>query len=240
MKSTAVLSLLSSLPTFSHALVGISWSVSSAPSSGLTDITFPFNMANATHASGFYYAQQVAFNGVSNVGYTGLQPRADSGSNSVVHAVFSSFAAGTTTSDENCSDGADGGAGVSCSVDVDSAYADTCDLLVENTSGRTWSVTLVDTVSGTRTHIGSWTLTSGASGIKGSQVGFVEYYPWNSGTHMCDQLPYTQVRFGVPTTTTSGAGAGSLGNAYEYDDCVGKVDFKTSHTSSGLEVTVGF
>ncbi|KAH8690639.1 hypothetical protein BGW36DRAFT_432432 [Talaromyces proteolyticus] len=224
--------------TSSNALVGISWNIGNGPSSGLTDITFPMNIANAPHTTGFYFAQQFGFNGESDVGYIGLQPRPDSGSNSVIHAAFSSFVSGTTTDDSNCSDGADGGAGVSCSIEINGDYSHTFDLVVQNTSGQTWTGTLVDTVTGQETHIGSWSLPSGASGIKSSQVGFVEYYPWNSGTHSCDQLPKTEVTFGIPTTTNSGAG--SLGSAYEYGDCVGKVGFSSSQTSSGVEVTVGF
>ena len=71
-------------------------------------------------------------------------------------------------------------------------------------------------------------------------MGFVEYYPWNSGPHACSSLPYTSVIFGVPTTTTSGA-IGSLEDAYEYGDCVGKVSFETHRTSDqGVAVSVGF
>ncbi|CAL5870334.1 uncharacterized protein PFLUO_LOCUS4570 [Penicillium psychrofluorescens] len=222
----------------SEALVGITWNVADVPSDGLTDITFPISMPNAPHVSGFYFAQQFNFVGQSDVGYTGLQPREDSGSSSVVHAVFSSFINGTTSSDSNCSNGADGGAGVSCSVDVDSTYADGYELLIENTEGTTWTGTLVDSVTGTETHIGSYTLPSGSSGISGSQLGFVEYYPWNSGSHSCSDLPKTEVTFGAPTT--SGGEAGSLEAPYEYGDCVGEVDFEDSKTGSGYDITVGF
>jgi hypothetical protein len=230
--------LLSSIFQASEALVGLSWSVSDVPSTGLKDITFPISMPDATHASGYYYAQQFNFNGQSDVGYTGLQPRPDSGSQSVVHGVFSSFISGTTTNDSNCSDGADGGSGVSCSVDVDATYADGYLLRIQNTEGTTWTGTLVDAVTGTETHIGSYTLPSGSGGIEGSQVGFVEYYPWNSGTHSCGALPKTSVTFGAPTT--SSGNSGSLGKPYEYGDCVGQVDFSTQQSGSSYEVSVGF
>ncbi|CAI7609851.1 unnamed protein product [Penicillium pancosmium] len=213
--------LLSTLLQTTHALVGISWKVSNTPSDGLKDISFPIAMPNAAHKSGYYYAQQFSFTGQSDVGYTGLQPREDKSSGSVVHAAFSSFVAGTTSSDPNCSDGADGGAGVSCAVDVSATYAHGYVLRVKNTQGTTWTGTMVDAVDGTETHIGSYTLPSGSGGIQGSQVGFVEYYPWNSGTHTCDQLPKTDVTFGVPT---SSGGTGELGAAYEYGDCVGKFE----------------
>ena len=72
-------------------------------------------------------------------------------------------------------------------------------------------------------------------------MGFNEYYPWNDGkNHPRSTLPYTSVVYGVPKTSTSGA-VGSLGNAYAYGDCVGKVAFKTRRTSDkGVEVSIGF
>lgn len=230
--------LWASILQASEALVGISWSVSDAPSSGLKDITFPISMPDATHKSGYYFAQQFSFSGQSDVGYTGLQPREDNGSSSIIHGVFSSFVSGTTSTDENCSDGADGGAGVSCSVDINGDYSHGFELVVKNTEGETWTGTLVDTVTGEETHIGSYTLPSGSGGIKGSQVGFVEYYPWNSGSHSCGDLPKTSVTFGNPRT--SAGSSGSVGKPYEYGDCVGKVDFETTATSEGYETSMGF
>ncbi|KIM79099.1 hypothetical protein PILCRDRAFT_98226 [Piloderma croceum F 1598] len=218
-------------------LVGISWSVTNVPASGLTTITFPFSIADSPHQTGYFFAQQFNFNGQSDVGYTGLQPRPDSGGKPVIHAAFSSFIDGTTTADSNCTPGADGGPGVSCAVEFSAPYQDGYQLVVRNTGGTTWDGTVVDTTTGSSVHIGSWTLPSGTGGIKGSQVGFVEYYPWNSGTHTCSSLPFTSVTFGVPTT---GGAIGSLGNAYEYGDCVGKVAFKSQRTSQGVQVQVGF
>lgn len=195
-------------------------------------------MPNAAHKSGYYYAQQFSFIGQKDVGYTGLQPREDNSSGSVVHAAFSSFVAGTTSSDENCSDGADGGAGVSCAVDVSATYAHGYVLRVENTAGTSWTGTLVDAVDGSETHIGSYTLPDGSGGIQGSQVGFVEYYPWNSGSHSCDELPKTEVTFGVPT---SSGGNGELADAYEYGDCVGKVGYSSKRVEGdAVNIVVGF
>jgi hypothetical protein len=117
----------------------------------------------------------------------------------------------------------------------------TYQLVVNSTGGTTWGGTVVDTTMGKSVYIGSWTLPSGTGGIKGNQVSFVEYYPWNDGqSHSCATLPFTLMAFGVPTMTTSGA-TGSLGDAYEYGNCVGKVAFKSQRTSDqGVEVSVGF
>ncbi|KAK1225042.1 hypothetical protein PQX77_012020, partial [Marasmius sp. AFHP31] len=185
-------------------------------------------MANAAHVSGYYYAMQYNFVGLADVGYTGIQPRPDSSGQSIVHGVFSSFVNGTTTKDSQCTNGADGGPGVSCSVEIPSPYADTYNFVVNNTGGTTWAGTMVDTATGKETHIGSWTLPSSAVGIKSSQVGFIEYYLWNDGkNHPCDTLPKTEVFFGTPTTKTSDStGQGNLlSDAYENGDCIGQVNF---------------
>lgn len=230
--------VLTSIFQASEALVGLSWSVADVPSSGLKDITFPISMPASPHQSGYFYAQQFNFINQDNVGYAGLKPHSDSGSQSVFNAAFYSFSSGATSNDVNCHDGADGGPGVSCEVQVKANYDHGYLLRIQNTEGTTWTGTLVDAVTGTETQIGSYTLPSGAGGIKGSQVGFVEYYPWNTGSHSCGDLPKTSVTFGAPTT--SSGNSGSLEKPSEFGDCVGKVDFSTQQTADGYEVSVGF
>ena len=62
-----------------------------------------------------------------------------------------------------------------------------------------------------QTHIGSYTLPSSTAGIRSSQVGFVEYYPWNSDPSLsCDDLPCTVATFGILTTYSSNGGAATL------------------------------
>ncbi|TWU71211.1 hypothetical protein ED733_002901 [Metarhizium rileyi] len=227
-------------PQLGFALVGNTWSFSGKPAGGLKDVTFGFNMAGASHKSGYYVAQQFKFQGITSVGYCGVQNRPNAKGKSVVHAAFSSFQKGATSKDPNCSDGADGGAGVSCSVDFNGDYAATYNIVVKRTTGRTWTGTIVNTATGQQTHIGTYTLPSGAGGIEPSQMGFVEYYPWNSGSHKCSDLPKIGVTMYKPTSKTAGAGTGSIGKPYEYGDCVGKVDFSTAQVSNGYKIDVGF
>ncbi|THC88701.1 hypothetical protein EYZ11_011847 [Aspergillus tanneri] len=96
-------------------------------------------------------------------------------------------------------------------------------LRVQNTRGTTWNGTLINTVTGIETHIGSYTLPTGSLGIQGTQLGFVKWWPFNNG------LP-----------ATYGVGPGELENAYEVYDCAGKQDFKSQRLSDGVEVKVGF
>lgn len=238
MKLTAAAAILGA--TAVEANVGLGWSFTGVPSTGLTDVTFPMNMANAAHASGYYFAQQFKFQGIANVGYMGIQPREDDASgNSVVHAAFSSFQNGTTTTHPNCSNGADGGAGVSCAVDINGPYDVTYNLVVENTSGTTWQGRLVNSASGSSTVIGVWTLPAGAGGIQSSQVGFVEYYPWNgpNGTD-CPNQPKTEITFGFPTSTVSGA-VGTISKPYDYGDCKGSFAFNPVQVGNSWDIHYG-
>jgi len=235
-----VASLLSIIPT-TCALVGSSWSVTNVPSSGLSDITFPITIVQADHISGYYFAQQFGFVGLNDVGYTGIQPRPDNNGAAVLHGVFSSFVAGTTSSDANCSSGADGGAGVSCSFEWNGVYGRTYGFEVKTTGNRLWVGTAVDTVTGQRIHIGSYTLPAGSQGIQSSQAGFVEWYPWNGGEppNHCARLPYQKTIFGNPTTTHAGS-VGTQSLAYEYGDCVGQVAFQAGKVTGGAENSCGW
>ncbi|KAJ5780728.1 hypothetical protein N7457_005888 [Penicillium paradoxum] len=235
MKFSQSLPLALALLEPASALVGVGWSVENVPEEGMKEITFPMNIANTTHVEGFYFANQFAFVNQDNVGYTGLQPQADKDGKSIVHAVFSSFNEGTTTSHENCHDGADGGAGVSCYVNIEGTYDHTYLLNIKNTADTTWVGTLVDSVTGAKNEIGSWTLSSGAQGIQSSQLGFIEYFV--GGVDECGDLPKTQIFFGNPSSPGL---SGSMGEAYEYGDCVGKSGFETHLTEDGVESQCGF
>ncbi|KDR77793.1 hypothetical protein GALMADRAFT_224998 [Galerina marginata CBS 339.88] len=232
---TLVASLLSGILPTARALVGSSWSVTNVPASGLTDITFPITIIQADHISGYYFAQQFAFAGLNNaIGYTGIQPRPDHNGLAVLHGVFSSFVAGTTSSDPNCSNGADGGSGVSCAFEWNGVYGRTYNFEVKTTGNRLWVGTAVDTITGQRIHIGSFILPAGSQGIQSSQAGFVEWYPWNGGepANHCARLPLQQTVFGNPTTTRAGS-VGTQSVSFEYGDCVGQVAFQAGKITGG-------
>jgi hypothetical protein len=241
MKLTTAAVIALCAPSLAFALVGNEWKFDSVPSAGLSDVTFPFNMAKAPHKSGFYFAQQFNFKNVAEVGYTGLQPREDKNGASIIHAAFSSFQGGTTTKHPNCRAGADNGPGVSCAVDINGNYNHTYNLVVKNTGGTTWRGTLVDTVTRKATVVGEWTLPSGAGKIVNGQVGFVEYYPWNGQpSHTCKSLPITEAKFYNPTSKTAGASGGRITSVYEYGDCVGKAGYSLTKMTKGYDIKCGF
>ncbi|KAJ5198926.1 Protein of unknown function DUF3472 [Penicillium cf. griseofulvum] len=239
-------SLLFALPFLQSAaaqgggMVGIGWSVEKVPEEGLKEIFFPMDVSGAPQESGFYFAQQFGFVNQDNVGYTGLQPRQNVNGLPVIHGVFSSFNAGTTSDDPNCSEGADGGPGVSCAVEIVSPYEHQYQLHIKNTEGTKWVGTLVDVVKGNSTQIGSYTLPAGSKGLQSSQLGFVELYKWNDEKkdHVCSDVPKQGVIFGAPI---SKGYSGALSEPYEYGDCVGKSQFEThSHSDGSYSVTVGW
>ncbi|KAG0346001.1 hypothetical protein BG004_002652 [Podila humilis] len=234
--------LVSCVPTLSLALVGNSWKFGTYPATGLTDITFGFNMAKAEHKVGYYYAQQFKFVNVKSVGYTGIQPRPNrKDGSSIVHAAFSSFQAGATSTHPNCHSGADGGPGVSCAVDVVGDYKDDYFITVENIGGTTWRGTMVNAATDASAVVGEWTLPAGAGNIRNGQVGFVEYYIWNRpGSHPCSGLPLTEAFFYHPTSTTPGASGGLITSMYDYGSCKGQVDYKPMKHDNGYSVQVGF
>ncbi|WP_218108494.1 RICIN domain-containing protein, partial [Actinacidiphila rubida] len=217
--------------------VSISWSIPNTPASGLTTLTFPLTVNPATaHQDGIYFAQQFSFQ--KNVaGYTGLQPRANSGGHERLHGVFSVFGDGTTTSDPHCSAGADGGSGVSCAVEFDGVYGHQYALNVARTGTDTWSGSATDTVTGTSVHIGTYTVPAGSGNLQGSQGGFVEYY---LGIPSCATMPRSDAVFGGPTSTDAGGLSGTSTADYEYSDCVGQSGYQAQQVGSGTHVTRGF
>ena len=223
-------------PTLAIFLAYIPWDV---PNGEVKHVTFPMNIANAPHERGYYFSQYYILTGQKAGNYIGLQPRPDAGpGRSIVHGTFSTFVPGSTVNDkDHCKPGADGSPdGVSCAVDFEGTYANTYNLEVLNTEGTTWNGTAVDTVTGRRIHIGSYTLPAGTGTTLQWHIGFVEYFP--SPPPPCDKLPYTSVMFGVPTTD---AGKGSLKNPYEVGPCKGEDSFRSTRTpDGGVDISAGF
>ncbi len=217
--------------------VSISWSMPGTPSSGLTNITYPLTVNPATaHQAGIYFAQQYSFQ--QNVaGYTGLQPRVNSGGKERMNAVFSLFGSGASTTDANCHSGADSGDGVSCAKEFDAVYGHKYALKVARTATDTWTGTATDTVTGTSVHIGSYTVPAGSGNLQSSQGGFVEYY---LGITSCSTMPRSDAEFGGPTSTDAGGLSGTSSANYEYSDCVGQGNYQAQQVGNGTHVTRGF
>ncbi|MCX5208430.1 RICIN domain-containing protein [Kitasatospora sp. NBC_00240] len=217
--------------------VSIGWSIPNAPSSGLTNITFPITVNSATaHQGGIYFAQQFSFG--SNVGYIGLQPRLNQDGKERLHGVFSVFGDGTSSADANCKPGADSGSGVSCGVDFDAVYGHKYNLKVARTGTDTWTGTATDSATGTSIHIGTYTLAPISGNLGRYQAGFVEYY---LQVPDCAMMPRSDAVFGGPTSTDAGGLTGkSTANSEYGGDCLGQANYQAAQSGNDAHVTRGF
>lgn len=236
----AALGLLLAVPQTAVAVPGgnisISWSIPGAPDTGMTGITFPMTISPETaHKRGTYFAQQFSFQGGMG-GYTGLQPRENKHGKERLNGIFSIFGKGASTSDPNCTVGADGGAGVSCGYEFDAVYGHTYHLTVKRTGADVWTGTARDTTTGTTVRIGTYTLPAGSGNLKASHGGFVEYY---YGVPSCSAMPRTDAVFGGPTTTAANGLSGTSRANYEYGACVGKSNYRAEQTGNGTHVSRG-
>lgn len=221
MRSISAFLVVSHLLGLAAAQAGLTWAISGIPDKGLTDITFPMNIMDAPHESGYYFAMQMPIVNSSDIIYTGLQPRPDTTAGTIIHGVFSSFISGTTSTDSHCSNGADGGSGVSCSYEFVGSYVNTWNIVIQNTNGTTWTGTAVDSLTGQEEHIGTMVLPKGTGGLQVGQFGFVEYYPWNSHHDWtCANCPPTRVTFYPPVSksTIDGETTGTL-DGFIRDNC---------------------
>ncbi|KAG6290232.1 hypothetical protein E4U46_001973 [Claviceps purpurea] len=243
MKFSSLINMALAASHTAFAAVGTSWRFTGKPKGGLRDITFPFRMEGATHKSGYFFAQQFDFQGLSSIALCGVKTQPNGpGGRSVVRAVFSTYQAGSTTEDGNCRGDVDGGPGVSCTVDFYGDYLSIFNIVIENVGGTTWKATAINTSTGRDIHIGTWTLPSSAGGINTSQYGIVEYSPWNTGRHTCGNgnLPKTTVTMYNPFSRTRGAGNGILNQPFEYFDCIKKIGFSTQKVPNGWHIQCGF
>lgn len=217
--------------------VAIDWSIPGTPSSGLTDITFPLTVNPGTaHETGLYFAQEFGYKNTKKIGYTGLQPRPDSGGRERLHGVFSYFGAGASSNDSQCKGGADGGDGVSCGADFDGVYGHTYALRVDRTGTDTWTGTATDTVTKTSHHLGTFTVPANSGNLMGWYVGFVEYF---LGVPSCSQLLRSDVVFGGPTSTNAGGLSGTSKAAKEYADCIGRAGYHATQVGNGTHIIRG-
>ncbi|WP_405686905.1 hypothetical protein OG204_24690 [Streptomyces sp. NBC_01387] len=169
----------------------------------VTRLTLPMAFDAAPDASGIYFAYYTTLESGTRP-YAGFQPKpagADGKPN--LQAVFSSFNADATTTDSNCTYGADGGAGVSCAVRFAYTKGTMYGLQLERASddGTTQLMTgdVVNTATGAHVaHIGSFRLPIASGRFKPADQGFVEPYL----TAGCTQQ--VTVVYGAPVGTEGG------------------------------------
>ncbi|WP_327358676.1 hypothetical protein [Streptomyces sp. NBC_01304] len=212
--------------TPSH-LVNAYTTIQGAPSQGLSSITYPIRVDSQPNASGYFFAQSFFFKGGQQA-YTGLQPRPGGG-----RAYFSVFGEGASTADANCAPGADGGPGVTCSTSYPYTVGRTYHLTVRGAGGSKWEGVVTDTVTGSTTHIGSWTISSGQGLLDTFSIQFTEYY---LSVANCDALPHAQAFFANPKGN-GGAYTGPFSSGLTLGTCKSKAGYTIS--GSGLTTVTG-
>lgn len=217
-------------------MTSFQWKFDNPPENGGSKVTFPISVLSVAHDRQWYFANQFGFT-KTGMGYCGLQPQEDKDGKSQIRGVFSSFTEGTTTDDENCSDGADGGPGVSCGFVFDHDYSQTLNVVVENVGGDKWSGKAVNTDTGKETHIGSWTMPANSGNINlGGHSGFVERYLHNE--QPCSEIPRVEVHFHNPEAEN--AGSSSIDGMKEYDFCKGEKNWSAEEGNDGWTIAMGF
>ncbi|OAA37348.1 hypothetical protein BBO_07730 [Beauveria brongniartii RCEF 3172] len=237
----STLAIAAVAPSTCLAGIGHYWSIPT-PATGLNDITFGFGVSEAAHRRGYYFANQYNFQNIQEVSYTGVQPQTDIDGKAYIRGVFSSFQNGTTSKHPNCSDGADGGAGVSCAVMLQvKDFGGRFDCVIENIGGTTWRGTLKNSATGQSAVIGEFVQPDGAGGIVGNQSGFLEYFLANGNPNFkCSDQFKTQVDYYFPTSNTPGAGKGTIPEPHQYGDCIDKQGFKTTAGPNYWTIYSGF
>ncbi|WP_064749201.1 RICIN domain-containing protein, partial [Lysobacter antibioticus] len=144
-------------------------------------------------------------------GYIGLQPEPASNGRQRLHAIFSTFDAGSTENDPNCTSGADGDPdGVSCGFSFYAEYGHPYAMTIQMTGPNTWTGTATDTVTGVETHIGTFTEAPGRGRLAGKGGGFIEH--WYSTVPSCLQMPRIVTTLAGPFTTAAGGLSGTVRN----------------------------
>ncbi|MEV7719019.1 hypothetical protein [Streptomyces sp. NPDC088184] len=203
----------------------------------VTTLTLPMAVDSAPDASGIYFAYYTTLESGTRP-YAGFQPKpVDANGTHVLQAVFSSFNADATTTDDHCTYGADGGAGVSCAVRFPYTPGTMYSLVLKraSVSGATQLMTgdVVETATGAPVaHIGGFGLPAASGRFKNADQGFIEPY-LSAG---CGQR--VTVTYGTPVGTEAGvAHAGSLPAVT--DPSSGSCLSTTSQTTSrGQQVAV--
>ncbi|EJT45376.1 hypothetical protein A1Q1_06139 [Trichosporon asahii var. asahii CBS 2479] len=175
--------ILSSLVFTGPALASSPLSFWKAPArdGGYEKISAKFYVdPSSTWKTGYYASTQASFAG-HDVQYFGIQPREGQYSG---HLTYSVFGKGSSVGDPaRCSGGADGGAGVSCSLDGinlnKGEWYEIVSAVVEHgDKGRRWNGTLIDS-QGKQTYIASFWTDDSYGPLSGDGAQWLEWYYFN-------------------------------------------------------------
>lgn len=226
------LAMAAPLALAGHGPAPVSWFTVPKQGDGFESVSSKFFIdPSSTWTTGYYAATSWNFNG-HDIQYFGLQPRSDGDGKTTGHLAYSVFGPGSAIGDpERCSGGADGGAGVSCALDIDfqaGRWYTIESTVVQHDAklGRRWNGTFIDDATGERTYIASFWTNESYGKLSPGGAQWLEWYPFNlekrpEAEREC-QPPFT-ARYGIPTAYVDGkkfiAGKGNLSPDRMDDKC---------------------
>jgi hypothetical protein len=212
------------------------------PSDGVGNVTFPMKLHHWGDEKDWYIAQQFRMGGCS-VGYTGIQPFGEG-----MQVIFSSFQKDTQVlNKEHCSDGADGGAGVSCSIRLPKNSVGSWYYLNVKEDNHVWTGVITDSKTGESTQIGKWQVPEKCKKVTSSESGFLEEFGSSNTKVSCDKKPLLEFDVMAPLAYDAKGTLlpSTIGKAYDKGKCQGKMGFnstddKTSEVRNVLKIKNGF
>lgn len=197
-KKLLLISSLQVIALYTHADPQIAYTHPTASNS--EKLTYDIAVESYTKESGYYWATQFYFNKGGKVGYIGIQPRP--GTNMTI---FSAFGQGALPVSDTCRLGADGGAGVSCSLPYAWVANNKYTLTVENTSSSAdynfWQGSITDTATQEKTVIGEFKTPTAWQKLWRHSVFFDEWFKFNGGPSDPNQracVPYAKFKIFAP------------------------------------------
>lgn len=157
-----------------------------------TKITSTINIKTG-NVTGYYYANQGYFQ-PGNVGYFGFQPREGQ---YLQHLTYSVFGEGPFSDHPNCSNGADGGSGVSCSAAYPFKFSRNYTFVQERVAhdevsgNNTWQGSVIDEETGEQFIVANYTTPARYGLLTNGVYCFDEYYPYNGLSVGPEEWPCT-------------------------------------------------
>ncbi|WP_250301667.1 RICIN domain-containing protein [Streptomyces sp. A 4/2] len=172
----------------------------------LTDVTFATTVQSDPGRGNVFWSHQFGFtNGVG--GYIGQQ-RWRTGNGMFLFSLWGSTAAKAGSAGTYCQTFDESGTGYTCRSEQKFTAGHRYAYHIEPAATDGWyQATISDTTAGTSFILGSLQIGSGAQVAAGGMTDWVEYFDWNNNAATCQDEPFSQARFDLPTgTSTSGGG----------------------------------
>ncbi|HHT2664600.1 TPA: DUF3472 domain-containing protein [Citrobacter freundii] len=226
-------------PTEQYAvhITNFSGRIPETPAEGWQEISHAIRINAGPASESMYYAQYVSFSTATDDDegyYYGIQPQG----NGRALVLFSYFGKGGQPVDtQHCSQGADGGEGVSCDTVVipfkyGENYIFSAKLIGETKNENIWEGSVVAASTNVRTKLGSWGTPKSIGYLSGQSIGFIEAY---MGIRSCADIPATSAYFspGKAARTDHSIVTGNIIETYPVGVCDGKVAFHASAEAIG-------